>query len=193
MEGAGLGLALSRALVEAMHGTISVDAARKQGCAFTIELQIVDSPGAALEPQDLISTIPAARSDDASTVLYIEDNPSNIRLMEHIFADWTHARLLVAMQGRIGLELAREHNPDVVLLDLHLPDIPGNEVLAEMKADEQLQGIPVIVISADATQDRVKALLAAGAMKYITKPLQVKELIEALDEVLRMKERANAA
>ena len=93
-------------------------------------------------------------------------------------------RLIPAMQGRLGLELARQHRPDVILLDLHLPDISGERVLRELHADPELQRTPVIILSADATPGQVERLVAAGARAYLTKPLDVRQLLALVDETL---------
>jgi CheY-like chemotaxis protein len=114
------------------------------------------------------------------TVLYIEDNLASFQLMERIFSFWPGVKLLSAMQGRLGLELARQHHPDLVLLDLHLPDMMGLEVLEKLRADSSTRGIPVIVTSADATPGQIERLRAAGADDYLTKPLDIPRFAEAV-------------
>ena len=123
-------------------------------------------------------------ADGARTVLYIEDNLSNLELIQRILARRSDLRLITAMQGRLGLDLAREHHPDLILLDVHLPDIPGDEILRRLKAEPPIAGIPVIVISADATAVQIARLLSLGARDYLTKPLDVKKFLTALDEAL---------
>ena len=118
------------------------------------------------------------------TVLYVEDNPSNLRLVERVLAERPAVRLIPAMQGRLALALAREHRPDLIFVDLHLPDISGEEVLRELQADPDLKDTPVIIVSADATPGQLKRLLAAGARAYLTKPLDVTELLVLLDATL---------
>ncbi|TMJ10863.1 MAG: response regulator, partial [Bacillati bacterium ANGP1] len=118
-------------------------------------------------------------------VLYIEDNLSNFRLVERILALRPGIRLISAMQGRMGLDLAQTHRPDLILLDVHLPDISGGEVLAELQADDQLRRIPVVMISADAIPATIGRFLAQGAGAYLTKPLDVKKLLTLLDERLK--------
>jgi CheY-like chemotaxis protein len=117
-------------------------------------------------------------------VLYIEDNVSNLRLLERTFAHRPQIRLLAAMQGSLGLDLARHHRPNLILLDLHLPDQPGGEVLRQLRADTATREIPVVIVSADAMPSQISALLAAGARAYITKPLDVAKLLTLVDEIV---------
>ena len=117
-------------------------------------------------------------------MLYIEDNLGNLRLIEHLLSRRPSVRLLTAMQGRLGLDLAREHRPGLILLDLHLPDIPGPEVLRQLREDARTSQIPVVVISAEASQGEIKRLLAAGARGYLTKPIDVREFLRVLDDTL---------
>lgn len=119
-----------------------------------------------------------------ATVLYVEDNLSNLALVQRILARRPDVRLIEATQGQAGLDLARAHRPDLILLDLHLPDIHGSEVLRLVKSDPKTREIPVVVISADATQGQIERLLAAGARGYLTKPLDVRKLLSLLDETL---------
>ena len=120
----------------------------------------------------------------AATVLYVEDNLPNLTLVEQALRFRPHVTLLPAMQGTLGLDLARRHQPDLILLDLNLPDLQGDEVLTRLQADPLTRAIPVVIISADATPAQVERLRAAGAHDYLTKPLQVRRLLDLLDATL---------
>lgn len=137
-------------------------------------------------------TIPGSPQVDAprsvGTVIYIEDNLSNLKVIQGLLSLRPEIRLIPAMQGRLGLDLARQHRPHIILLDLHLPDMPGDEILVRLQSDPETRHIPVVVISADATSGRVDRLLAAGARAYLTKPLDVKKLLALLDEALKHEE-----
>jgi len=183
VEGTGLGLALSHRLVEAMGGTIGLDDAEGGGSLFWIELAETTSPAVRAG----LATVPAPAAEGRrlrGTILYVEDNPSNLRLVERVLAEQTALRFIPAMQGRLGLSLAREHRPDLILVDLHLPDISGEDVLREVKNDPLLARTPVIVLSADATPGQVRRLIAAGARAYLTKPLDVRQLLTHIDGAL---------
>jgi PAS domain S-box-containing protein len=184
IEGTGLGLALSRRLVEAMGGTLDLEASSPEGSTFRVELRPSADPlgDAAAEARhmDPAQAEPLA----TATLLYVEDNLANLNLVEMLLSRRPGWRLIPALQGGLGVELAREHAPDVVLLDLHLPDMPGEEVLRQLRADPRTAGIPVIVISADATPRTIERLQAAGADEYITKPLNVKRFVEAVNAML---------
>jgi len=117
-------------------------------------------------------------------VLYIEDNLSNLRLLERILARRPGVTLLSAMQGSRGIELARDHQPDLIILDLHLPDLPGSDVLARLSADPRTRGIPVVILSADATPGQIKRLLEQGAREYLTKPLDIRQVLALVDDTL---------
>lgn len=189
IEGTGLGLALSKGLVEAMGGTLRAASTSGAGSVFTIELLRAEHPRAQIRqsgPGALAAVRSAAVARQA--ILYIEDNLPNLELIEGILARWPAVALIPAMQGRLGVELARQHRPDLVLLDLHLPDISGSEVLQLLQADERTRAIPVIVVSADATPTQIQRLLAAGARAYLTKPLDVEEFLRLLRETLRAKD-----
>ena len=128
---------------------------------------------------------PARASHGCGTVLYIEDNASNVRLLQRVLKERRPGvTLLVANSGESGLEMARAHRPDLIFLDLHLPDTHGADVLRRLGEDERTSAIPVAVLSADATQIQNRQLLAAGAIAYLTKPLDVLRLLELLDERL---------
>ncbi|MCA1700814.1 MAG: response regulator, partial [Actinobacteria bacterium] len=172
VEGTGLGLALSKRLVDAMGGSITAQSQAGKGTTFLVDLAVAPSP---VSEQALAAAALAGESKRADigacSLLYVEDNLSNLKLIEHIFAGRPEVKLLSAMQGELGLELARSQRPDVILLDLHLPDMPGERVLERLREDPDTHEIPVIVLSADATAGQVKRLVESGASGYLTKPL----------------------
>jgi signal transduction histidine kinase/CheY-like chemotaxis protein len=185
IEGTGVGLALSRRLADAMGGHLDVDTTVGQGSTFWVDLPAVEGPVERFERlQDheapAVQEVPSAAS---ATVLYVEDNLLNLRLVTRILEQHPNIELLTAMQGRLGFDLAREHVPDLILLDLHLPDVRGDEVLRMLKSEPRTEAIPVVVVSADATAGQIRRLIAEGAMSYLTKPLDVAALRRLLDEV----------
>jgi signal transduction histidine kinase/ActR/RegA family two-component response regulator len=183
IDGTGLGLALSRTLVETMGGSIGVSSTPGVGSSFWIELERAEPVAVAKtksgdDPLTAIRTYAQERS-----LLYIEDAVANVRLIEGILERRPSVRLLPAMLGRLGIELAHKHRPDLILLDLHLPDIPGEQVLRELRANNATRGIPIVILSADATRDR-EQVLASGANAYLTKPVDLRRLLEALDRFM---------
>jgi CheY-like chemotaxis protein len=136
------------------------------------------------------SIIPTTVPRRAHTILYVEDNLSNLTLVQRILSRRPDIELIPSMQGGLALELARSHRPDLVLLDLHLPDMPGEEVLRQLRQASDCRGIPVVVVSADATQGQIDRLLGAGALAFITKPLEIKPFIKIVDDLLDAKEVA---
>jgi CheY-like chemotaxis protein len=183
IEGTGIGLALSRQLAQAMGGTLDVTTLYGHGSTFSLVLPEAEGPVERYERLNgdfVASPVPARHG----TVLHIEDNLANLKLVERILARHGSMRMVATMQGRLGLQLAREHRPRLVLLDLHLPDLAGDEVLRQLRGDPATADIPVVIVSADATRGEIQRLLAAGAAGYITKPIDVRELLRVLDEVL---------
>jgi PAS domain S-box-containing protein len=182
IEGTGLGLALCKSLTEAMGGSIGLDSTPGTGSTAWIELSTALAP---LAPKSQLAVAPFFDSPSTSrTILLIEDNLTNLRLIEHILADQPEICLLSAMQGQLGLELAQKHQPHLILLDLHLPDIMGDEVLHRLQADAATASIPVVVVSADATPSQVERLKAAGAQAYLTKPLNLAQFLQTVREAL---------
>jgi CheY-like chemotaxis protein len=118
------------------------------------------------------------------SLLYVEDNASNLRLVEQILARRPSFSLQSAIQGRMALELAATHDFDLILLDLDLPDMPGIDVLQSLRADERTAAVPIVIVSADATPGQQEKLLEAGAAAYVTKPLDVPRFLKTLDRVL---------
>ena len=184
VEGTGLGLALCQRLVQAMRGLIGVNSTLGNGSTFWLELPAAQSPLLAATAARTALVTGNPNLDETRRVLYIEDNFSNVTLVEQMLAERPPLELMTAMQGRVGLELARQHAPDLILLDLHLPDMPGWQVLAQLKADPLTREVPVIVISADATAPQIKRLLSAGARAYLTKPIDIAEFFRNIDDAL---------
>ena len=183
IEGTGLGLALSKRLAEAMGGTLEVESERGVGTTFFLELPRVQEPGPGVELSAAGRRDPSEGTDDSGTkVLYIEDNLSNLRLVEEILSHRPELKLIAAMQGSLGLDLAERHRPDLIILDLHLPDMPGSDVLARLQSEPATRAIPVVVLSADATSSQIQRLLEAGAIAYLTKPLDVRRFLKVIDE-----------
>jgi CheY-like chemotaxis protein len=184
IEGTGLGLALTRPLVEAMGGTISVSSEFGRGSTFSVELASADDAASANGDgfPSVEEIAAAATTASARTVLYVEDNLSNLKLMERVLARRPGITLVSAMQGSLGVTLARDHRPHLILLDLNLPDMQGEEVLARLHADPATADVPVVVISADATGGQRARLVEAGASDFITKPFDVDRLLQIVGE-----------
>jgi signal transduction histidine kinase len=184
VQGTGLGLALSKGLMEAMGGTLTAHSVQGEGTTFTLELAVAADQlaGTELRPPATPAAEQAAGADHV--VLYVEDNPSNLRLVERILGQRGGVRLLAAPRGELVQDLARQHRPDLVLLDLHLPGIDGEEVLRRLQADPQTATVPVVVVSADVTPGQRERLLAAGAVEYLGKPLDVPRFLEVVDGLL---------
>lgn len=188
IEGAGVGLALSRRLTEAMGGTLNVASTYGEGSRFSVQLTVVEGPLEQFErvtgtaPESLGGV--AAGSDLRHKILYIEDNIANVRLVERVFQRRDDVDVIAAMQGRLGVALAREHRPALILLDLHMPDINGDEVLRQLREDPATATTPVVIVSADATAGQIERLLAEGATGYLTKPLDLQELLTVFNSAI---------
>ncbi|HEX2029706.1 MAG TPA: ATP-binding protein [Nitriliruptorales bacterium] len=187
VEGTGLGLALTKQLVERLGGSIGVETEPGRGATFWIDMPPSEAPPRTLEP-----LLAPDRPTDIGerTLLLVEDNLANLRLVEAMLRRRPGVRVLPAMQGRLAIELANEHRPDVIVLDLHLPDVPGHEVLHRLKADLRTRDIPVIIASADASPGRVQGLRDDGAFDYITKPLDVTTFLDAIEAALAIRDHA---
>ena len=188
VEGAGLGLVLSRQFVEAMNGAIGVESAPGRGSTFWIRLQHAEEPG---EPEELAHPItePGALADGTppQQVLYIEDNPVNVLLMGAMLARVPGVEMSAAPLPGIGLQMARDLRPDLILLDIQLPGMDGFEVLARLRADPVTRDIPVMAVSAGAMPEEIERALAAGFMQYLTKPLDMRQLIKAIEGALAVR------
>jgi PAS domain S-box-containing protein len=192
IEGTGLGLALSKIFVDSMGGSIGVESTVGQGTTFWLDLSVAAAPGEAASRPEASSGEIALEECGERTVLYIEDNLSNVELVERLLRRFPSFQLLSATRGEQGVQLARERLPDLILLDLHLPDIWGDEVLRRLRADPATHDIPVVMLSADATGDQVRRLLAAGARSYLTKPLDCQELLRTIHACFQTGDLINA-
>jgi len=186
VEGTGIGLVVTKQLVEMMGGAIGVESTVGVGSEFWIELLRDDT----LQHTDdhPILTEPTAHAHShttQSTLLYIEDNPANLMLVEHLIEGRPYLSLLSARDGNLGIAMARDHLPDVILLDINLPGINGMNALKVLRADPHTKHIPIIALSANAMPHDIEKGLAAGFFRYLTKPIKVKELLIALDEALK--------
>jgi PAS domain S-box-containing protein len=184
-EGTGLGLSVVKKLMEAMNGNFGIESISGEGSTFWIELPHIESQ---LESAVKSGNLPgngAQITGKTGTILYIEDNLSNIELVEQILSSQRiDIELLTEIHGKKTVQLAIKHQPDLILLDLNLPDIHGSVVLEQLQAQEKTKGIPVVVISADAMPQQLNKLLNAGAKNYLTKPLDIPEFLRMIEEFL---------
>ena len=176
-EGTGLGLALARSLVDAMGGTIGAVSTVGEGSTFWIELAAAEEPASGPVPQRVE---PAGR-----TVLHIEDNISGQQLVERLLQRLSDVRVITAIDGTTGIALARRHRPDLILLDLHLPDLPGDEVLRRLRQDSVTGDLPVVILSADTTRAAARQAEEAGATDFVTKPIDARLLVAVVDELTK--------
>ena len=183
IEGTGLGLALSKGLIEAIGGTLGVDSEVGRGSTFWIELPAAECPEsltAGGEPPLALGTADSTKT----TVLYIEDDVANVQLVERLLMQRPNINLITSLLGGVGVELAQQYRPNLILLDVHLTDVHGFEVLERLQGDSRTIDIPVVVLSADATTWQRRRFRNAGVHAYLSKPLDLQQLLDVIDQYL---------
>jgi PAS domain S-box-containing protein len=182
VEGTGLGLSLSKSLAEAMGGTLGVVSVPGAGSTFWIELPFSaeSNPPSSVVPLGSLPSAGPSPITEAS-ILYIDDTVANLRLVEYLLASRPGLRLYTATLGREGLELARKHHPDLILLDAWLPDLHGAHILRRLRDDPATASIPVIVVSADSSAGQMRRFRDAGVEEFLAKPLNLQHLLSVID------------
>ncbi|MDZ4798193.1 MAG: PAS domain S-box protein [Bryobacteraceae bacterium] len=185
-EGTGIGLVMSKRLIEMMGGVIGVESAVGAGSVFWFELNASASAQLAAEPVEPEAFVrpPAGHDAPLRTLLYVEDNPANLMLIEQLIARRRDMRLLSARDGGRGIQIAREEQPDLILMDINLPGISGIDALKLLRDDPTTAHIPVVALSANAMPRDIDKGLAAGFFRYLTKPIKVHEFMSTLDVAL---------
>jgi PAS domain S-box-containing protein len=185
IEGAGIGLSIAKQLVELMKGAIGVESEVGQGSTFWIELPLADDQESASTPDPALPNDYSETTNRQATLLCIEDNPDHINLIESIVSGMENTSLVTSMMPSLSLDLARTHKPDLILLDICLPDMDGYDALKQLQSDEHTRNIPVIAVSASAHPAEIEKGLRAGFRHYLTKPLNVVEFKNTVATLLR--------
>jgi CheY-like chemotaxis protein len=193
-EGTGIGLVMSKRLVEMMGGAIGVESTVGKGSVFWFELNSAEAPQLVTDLAEPAETAPVETQAGAPlrTLLYVEDNPANLKLVEQLIARRPDLRLLSARDGNLGIQLARANHPDVILMDINLPGISGIEALKILREDPGTAHIPVVALSANAMPRDIERGLQAGFFQYLTKPIKVTEFMNTLDVALEFAGRTPA-
>ncbi|HSN79407.1 MAG TPA: ATP-binding protein, partial [Rhodoferax sp.] len=186
-EGTGIGLVVTKRLVELMGGTIGVDSAVGVGSVFWIDFRLTTAPSLASRyvEQSMLARPQVTEGTPLRTLLYVEDNPANLILIEQLVARRSDLRMLSAADGHLGIEFARAHQPDVILMDINLPGISGIEAMKILRADPLTAHIPIIALSANAMPRDIANGLSAGFSSYLTKPIKLDEFMDHLELALK--------
>ncbi len=191
VAGTGIGLVVTKQLTELMDGTLGVESTLGVGSVFWVELRSTAAPDLMVRNTELVTTLPPQPKPGKSqhTLLYIEDNPANMKLVEQLIALRSDIELFTATNGTLGVELARSVKPDVILMDINLPGISGLEALHILKDDSSVTNIPVVALSANAMLRDIELGIQAGFFQYLTKPIKVKEFMDTLNLALEFAQK----
>jgi CheY-like chemotaxis protein len=189
-EGTGIGLVVSKQLVELMGGEIGVESTVGVGSLFWVELNMAAAPQSAVGEAEPLAPLQAhvQHGSVQRTLLYVEDNQANLQLVEQLIARRPDMCLLTAGNGKVGIEMARSNQPEVILMDINLPGMSGIQALKILRMDPLTAHIPVLAISANAMPHDIRNGLEAGFVRYLTKPIKVNEFMNALDMALELEE-----
>ncbi|MES3023744.1 MAG: ATP-binding protein [Pseudomonadota bacterium] len=185
-EGTGIGLVVTKRLLELMGGGIGAASSSGTGSTFWIELQGTDPLPSVLAAGALLPFEAQPASQASHVLLYVEDNPANLKLVQEIIGFRSDLRLLMAPDAHLGIEMARVHLPDLILMDINLPGMSGTEALKQLRADPRTAHIPVIALTANAMPRDVERGLANGFFRYLTKPIDIDQFGEAIDSTLAL-------
>jgi len=189
-EGTGIGLVVTKRLVELMGGRMGVHSCLGEGSVFWIELDTMAPPPDSMPLDKEGPSEPAggAGGEDSgqALLLYVEDNPASLRLVEDIVSFLPHLRMISATDARQGIALALERQPDVILMDINLPGMNGNQAQRILRNDPRTAHIPIIALTANAMKGDIRHGLAAGFFRYLTKPVEIPQLNAAIDEALQL-------
>lgn len=182
IEGTGIGLTISKQLIEMMNGAIGVESAEGKGSLFYFDIPVSENTTLAHIEEKAEPTKPSL-NNNKKKILYIEDNPENVELVRQILNHWKEINLLSASTALIGIEIAQSENPDLILMDIHLPGMDGIAAFKKLQALSETKNIPVIALTADAMDVDIKKALDIGVRDYITKPIDVPKFLKTIDEV----------
>lgn len=185
-EGTGIGLVVCKRLIEVMDGGIGAESTVGKGSMFWIELNLTAERQTRVDTTEprVIAQAQVQTEARLHTLLYVEDNPANLMLVEDLIARRSDIRLLSAVDGTRGIEIARDSLPDVILMDINLPGISGITALHILHDDPTTAHIPVVALSANAIPRDIEKGLQAGFFRYLTKPIKVNEFMDTLDMAL---------
>ena len=185
IEGTGIGLTISKQLIELMDGTIGFESVTNEGSYFFIDLHLSQNIPAAKDIKDSSNlSVINLKSNEMKTVLYIEDVEVNIKLVENILSLRKNIRLLSATRALDGIEIAKSEIPDLILMDIRLPDMDGLTAFKELQLIKEVKNIPVIALTANALEDEAQNALKLGFKNYLTKPLNIDGFLKTVDKLL---------